>query len=303
MLKKIKQAFISKINMGKSLISIEATRYFMDVKRELLEIDNDFSKAKSSEKKLMIANRLLEVSRQLSILSKEMKFQADPYLRQDDFSLLNNKQVLLQKKIDAHLDNQKKLYKKHMYFSGFPYQSLEIANVFGARDTEKRYSDYELDFYLSEKDVILDIGGNIGAMSLYSVFRKGCKADCVEHNPYMTLIGKDIAEHLKISEKIMFYDVPFQEWKPNQLYTKIFSFAAHHTDDGGHSPGFKGYIKKLHSYLSQDGMLFFESHNNDVGERSFYEDMNSIATLFDVISQKKLTEWGQREFYILKKKK
>jgi len=204
--------------------------------------------------------------------------------------------VVLHKKIQRELRAQRREYNRHRYAYGHPYQGLATLGVFGARSTEVRWNKYGLQKFLKPHYTILDIGCNCGFMSLYSVFRVGCKADAVDINPYMLNIGRHCAELLRLQEDIRFICSDFTKFKAERTYDVVFSFAAHHTEDGQHCPNVRDYLARIHSLLAPDGLLVFESHGYDIENTEFRRQMQDAETLFQVVQQKSLF-CGQRELF------
>ncbi len=206
----------------------------------------------------------------------------------------------LHAKINHELQRQKKAFPEFLYFKGFPYQALDILNIFGARPTEIRYKDYGLDEILDKDDLILDIGANCGFMSIYSALRTGCRAVCIDHNEYMLNIGQHVSEYLGLESKINWTGERFQEYSSEEKFTVVFSFAAHWTDDGGYRVGLIEHLKKIHSLMATDGVLVFESHTSDIGDRDFFNNMESVRDHFQWDGSV-LLEDKTRELFIMKK--
>ena len=212
----------------------------------------------------------------------------------------SNNLLTLHKKIYNLLLLQKNNYKHYAYFSGYPYQSLGILNVFGDRGTEERFEAYELAKWIKSSDTILDIGCNCGFMSIFTSFRTGCSAEGIDINPHMISIGNEVAAYLNLSDKVKLITGDFKEFKCAKIYSVIFSFATHWTDDKNYRVSLDEHFSKLHTLLQSNGLLVFESHYNDVGQESFYDSINRSSELFR-IEEKKILENGCREFYYMRK--
>lgn len=208
--------------------------------------------------------------------------------------------MTLHNKIYDLLLLQKKDYKHYAYFNGYPYQSLGISNVFGDRGTEERFDAYELSKWINPSDRILGIGCNCGFMSIYTSFRTGCSVEGIDINPYMISIGKEVAAYLKLSDQVKLSTGDFNEFKCAKTYSVIFSFATHWTDDKNYRVSLDEHFYKLHTLLHSNGLLVFESHNNDVGQESFYDSINRSSGLFR-IEERKILENGCRELYYMRK--
>lgn len=202
--------------------------------------------------------------------------------------------------IQKQIKLQKKETDGFMYYKGLPYQSLDILDIYGARPTELRFQDYNLQNLITSSDHILDIGANCGFMAIYSVFRTGCNADAIDHNPYMVQIGKDTAKYLEISDKVNMITGRFQDYKLEAKYSIVFSFAAHWTDDKGYRVGITDHLEYIHSLLTPGGTLVFESHTTDVNNKNFYDSLKSMRTKFEWDGST-MHDNGTRELFIMKK--
>lgn len=219
----------------------------------------------------------------------------------DDISKNNNRSLLeLHRDISRELKKQKNEYPDYMYFSGFPYQSLGILNIFGARDTEKRFEDYELSKHLTSRDNILDIGCNCGFVAIYASYRTGCIAEGLDINNYMINIGNHCVRYLNLENKVTLKHSNFQIYKTDNKYSAVFSFATHWTDDKNYRVNIIEHLNKIHKLLKKDGLLFFESHSADVENISFHNSLNEAKHLFHW-NDVKLLDNNTREFYIMRK--
>lgn len=196
---------------------------------------------------------------------------------------------------------QRLAYPNYTYFNGYCYQSLRLAGVYGNRDTESRYADYGLGQFLKPGMHLLDIGASAGFMSIYAAMRYGCSAQCVEHNRYMGDMGRAVARFLGVQDQIEFSDTRIQEMQFTRGFDGIFSFAAHWTDDEGIRVQLDEHMAYLHSLLNPGGILFFESHSNDVGDASFDRIMEDIQQGLFTLREKRMLENGTRAFYVLQK--
>ena len=95
-----------------------------------------------------VAAGLHRIGVELQALAREIKNVSHPGGRDDGTTLANNRRLVLEGKIQAALDAQRQTYDKHAYFGGYLYQGLDIANIFGMRDTERRFATYGIDQYL-----------------------------------------------------------------------------------------------------------------------------------------------------------
>lgn len=206
----------------------------------------------------------------------------------------------LHQRISEILKAQKEEYGHYAYFSGYPYQSLGILGIYGERASEERFDHYSLQDYINKDDYVLDIGCNCGFMSILTTYRTGARCHGVDINPYMTDIGMECAKFLKISDKIKLEGLKFQDITGNEIYTAVYSFATHWTDDGNYRVALKEHLEKIHMLLKPAGTLVFETHCADVGDETFYRTMNEAKTLFSWNGLKR-TDNNMRELYIMKK--
>jgi SAM-dependent methyltransferase len=204
--------------------------------------------------------------------------------------------VTLHKKIDIELRRQKKEYKSLRYAYGYPYQGLATLGVIGARSTEDRWDAYGLQAYVTSQDTILDVGANCGFMSLYSVFRTGCRADCIDINPYMLNIGRHCADLLRLDGHMGFIEGDFNDMEIECKYSLVFSFAAHQTEDGQHCPTLRNYFERVHKLLRAGGHLVFETHGYDADNAEFQQSIMSIGDMF-ALEEKRSLFHGKRELY------
>lgn len=194
-------------------------------------------------------------------------------------------------------------YAGYKYFSGLPYQGLGIAGVFGNRESALRYEVYGLGRYLRPESTILDIGASCGFLSIYAAFRTGCRAECIEHNPHMVEIGRAVARHLGVDDRVVFHAARFQDLAlAERVYSHVFSFAAHWTDDEGLRVDLGAHLRRLASLLADGGALFFESHSADIGDATFEGTMREAALTAFRVLERRLLEAGTREFFVLGKR-
>ncbi len=206
----------------------------------------------------------------------------------------------LQKKVRWQLFLQKKKWPHHSYASGYFYQGFKAVGITGKRSTEERYIEYEMDSWLSPQNNVLEVGANSGFFSIKMVLEKGCFVDAVELNPYLVEIGKLTADYFKVQDKISFFQENFLSFKAKKKYDVILSFANHYTTDGNLRVELISYFKLLRSFLVDDGLLLFESHQKDCDSQEFLYAMKNIDENFRVIKSKHIEKY-ERLFYVLKK--
>ncbi len=210
---------------------------------------------------------------------------------------------VLHGKIDRILKAQKKEYGHYAYFYGYPYQSLGILGIYGERPSEERYDAYKLSDLVNKDDHVLDIGCNCGFMSVLTSYRTGATTHGIDINPYMIDIGRECADFLGLSDKVVLEAKKFQEMEAGNAgpFSVVYSFATHWTDDGNYRVALTDHLKKIHSLMKPGGLLVFESHCADVGDATFYETMEDIRSHF-TWDGKQLSDKGERELYLMKAK-
>ena len=150
----------------------------------------------------------------------------------------------LHKKLEKHIESQSKNWKSFVYAKGKQfYQGFDEIEIDGCRPTEKRFTRYQIEKYLSKEKSTLDIGCNCGFLTLF-ISRYVSQIDGVELNPYLVSIAKDTKDFLKI-ENANFYTSGFEDFKTEKKYDIIFSLANDETIDGNTKFSFKEYIQKI----------------------------------------------------------
>ncbi len=201
-----------------------------------------------------------------------VKFDKYRTLRKEIFFILNT--------------NKNNLYD---YGEGYFYQSLEKISLSGLRLTQKRIETLDLNNYIKDK-TILDIGSNIGAISL-QLDQTFNSFDNIEHNNILNKIGQKISNVIS-NKQINFYSEDFMEKKFTKNYDIILSLANHHTFDGG-IKNTDLYFEKILNILKKNGILIVESHHPKYeNEEKFQNIINQILKK-DLITIKK----GSYKFY------
>ena len=213
----------------------------------------------------------------------------------------------LHEKLRKHVDAQIKEWDSFVYASenGF-YQGFEEIKIDGCRPTEKRFARYKIEDYLSRDKIALDIGCNCGFLTIYlSKFLK--HIDGVEINPYLTSIGKDTKEFLKI-ENLDFHTSGFEEFQTDKKYDIIFSLANDNTIDGKTKFTFIEYIKKIQNLLKPDGLLMWETVSMDTYDPELFNPKRKIFEEFFNLLEERMVKSEypvnvpERRFLVLKKK-
>lgn len=216
---------------------------------------------------------------------------------QSDWFVLGKFQ--LQAKINEILRRQALEYGDYSYFYGKLYQSLGIAGVYGERGTEERFDAYGMSALIDNTDHVLDLGCNAGFMAIYASFRTGCTATGIDINPYMIEVGKTVSDYLRVSRLVDLQAVRIQDFRVEQKYSVVFSFATHWTDDENYRVPIRKHFELLASLLTPGGKLFFETHSNDVGDPEFYEAIEGVGDLFE-LEMMKDADKSQRHLYLFR---
>ncbi len=181
----------------------------------------------------------------------------------------------LQKKLRKHVDEQMEKWNSFVYAqkNGF-YQGFEEIGIDGCRPTEKRFTRYQIEKYLSKEKTALDIGCNCGFFTIYlSRFLK--HVDGVELNPFLTRIGNDTKEFLE-EKNVDFHTSGFEEFSTVKKYEIIFSLANDDTIDGNTKFTFNEYINKIQNLLKPNGLLMWETISPDTYDPDLFEPKRKI---------------------------
>ena len=209
-------------------------------------------------------------------------------------------------KLKAHLKNQNEKWEHFIYSKqdGF-YQGLDKINIKGSRSTEKRFNEYNIGSLFSKNKNVLDIGRNCGFVSLYtSEFVKNVIG--VEINPFLVKISNETKVFLEI-KNVKFICSAFEEYKTEEKFDIVYSFANDSTIDGNTTLNFDEYIDKIKKLLKDDGILIFEGQAIDsMISEQFEQKFNFLKLNFDVLEKRKISSEypinvPMRDFLILKK--
>lgn len=208
----------------------------------------------------------------------------------------------LHAKIRDILSRQKKQYEHYSYFDGQPYQSLAMLGIFGERPSEERFVKYGLSEIIDRQDRILDIGCNCGFMAIVTAYRTGCNAVGIDINPYMIEIGNAVVRYLGLESKVDLRAGRFQDYTSDSKFSVVFSFATHWTDDGNYRVGLSEHFARIAALLNDSGVLVFETHSADVGQKKFYDALQEARSIFEFDGKAGVVENGTREFYVMRKR-
>jgi len=241
---------------------------------------------------------------------KELKEAWSKLLLKYHLNLLNLKNTILSntvrlkykslhKKIKSHFKLQNLQWKTPIYPC---YQGYKRIALSGLRPTEERLKAYGLNKYLNDGFTVLDIGCNSGFISLEtSYFVKS--VDGLDVNPFLINVAKDTKDFLEI-KNANFYCTGFEDYHTDKIYDIIFSFANHETWDGNSKYLLDEYLKKIWSLLSEDGKLFFETH--DIRKENITQIKENLDKFFiteeDFFYSRIHPAMVDRKFYILKKR-
>lgn len=232
-----------------------------------------------------------------------------PYLKfRDDVDVLffRRKLLPLHRRLEKHLNAQRKAWKSHIYTGGYYYQGWDDIGICGIRETNQRFKDYGLSSLLTPKMSVLDIGCNNGFLALMVAQSSG-HVDAIEFNPFLVKIGSDVQKFLGI-ENIDFIVGDFAQFNPAKKYDLILSLANHQTGDANLNLAFRSHMERLHGLLNDEGLVVLESHISEARDPEFIVQMKGLSDLFSIvrestISQYKILYIGDRLLFVLRKKK
>ena len=151
---------------------------------------------------------------------------------------------------------------------------------------------------------MLDIGSNCGFVSLYtSEFVKNVIG--VEINPFLVKISNETKVFLEI-KNVKFICSAFEEYKTEEKFDIVYSFANDSTIDSNTTLNFDEYIDKIKKLLKDDGILIFEGQAIDsMISEQFEQKFNFLKLNFDVLEKRKISSEyplnvPMRDFLILK---
>ncbi len=134
------------------------------------------------------------------------------------------------------------------------YQNFNKIGLKGQRPVEERYNIYKLYKIINKNSVVLDLGSNIGCMSLY-VAETAKEVHGVEFYPDFNKIAELIKKEIGISN-CFFHTKKLLDFKTKQKFDVILSLAVH----GASMEGFINLTEKIYKeMLKKNGYLLFES--------------------------------------------
>lgn len=172
-------------------------------------------------------------------------------------------------------EQERSLYNKFDYGSGYYYQSSTRLKIRGFRNTQQRISALDLETLLAAQDV-LDIGSNAGFLliDLADHIRRGFG---VEINPFLVKQAREAAKFSQ-SKNLVFVSGSFEDLLVrDNRFTRILSFANHKTIDGQSQLSVELYFKKIYRILAPGGLLIFESHPLEIESDQAFQDVLELA--------------------------
>lgn len=188
--------------------------------------------------------------------------------------------------------------KQRFGMNGF-YQSYRRVKIVGQRlPVEDRLLIYGLKGKLDPSDIVLDIGSNVGFMTL-ELARSTQEAIGIEPNRRLVKISEEVKSYLGIGN-CTFVSCPFEAYTFNGKFTKIFSFASH----GWINLSLNEYIERLCGLLLNGGTLFLESHDIQAKDQEFEITLLKSPAIqrFRIERDGFIDDGGiQRKFFVLTK--
>jgi SAM-dependent methyltransferase len=204
-----------------------------------------------------------------------------------DYLALKGKPVeltALHNELKLILEESHQQWPHHDYGEGYFYQSNHNLSIRGLRNTDFRFSFYRLGELLTKDTRVLDIGCNAGFLSLKMAGY--CKhVDAFDLNPYLIRIAQKCGQFERI-KNVSFSCSTFDNFPITSSYSMVLSLANHHTFDGNMRPDFRIYMEKIRNIMESDGQLIFESHPNEYKYPFLKKNLDSIADLFKIESEK-----------------
>jgi 2-polyprenyl-3-methyl-5-hydroxy-6-metoxy-1,4-benzoquinol methylase len=136
------------------------------------------------------------------------------------------------------------------------YQSFNKIGLTGQRPVEERYNVYQLEKIINSNTTVLDLGSNIGCMSIH-IAEKAKEVHGVECFPKFVEISNLIKKELVITN-CFFHNVKLLDFKTPYEFDVILSLAVHSSS----MKTFKTLVKRIYKkMLKRNGYLVFESRS------------------------------------------
>jgi len=154
---------------------------------------------------------------------------------------------------------------KHSLYSTIDLTGFEELNKTAIRDTRARFEAMNIKEYSFTGKTLLDIGCNVGHM-LFEATTRGFPISCgLEHLPHIVAIGNNIAEYLRVSDRINIQQANASSLTQDTLNTltgeKIFNIVFCFAVDGYVSNPETFY--KLLTNITKE-ILYFEPNNHKI---------------------------------------
>ena len=211
--------------------------------------------------------------------------------RQNDYLQLLNKRdddlLAFHLRINQHLDAGQRNWKSYDYGEGYFYQSCPEVGISGFRDTAGRVKAMDLKNRVAGKTV-LEIGSNTGFISV-AIAPDAKQVTGFDIGPHLIDISNETAQYLNLTNT-KFECCTFEEFKTEQKFDIVLSFANHSTYDGNSTLELSTFFKRCHELLVSDGLLLFESHPPGLENAEQVEaTCRLIAEDFDILSREVLS--------------
>ena len=182
------------------------------------------------------------------------------------------------------------------------YQSLEKLDIPGKRLSQRRVETYELARYLSNSMRVMEVGCNVGFLSLaIADYVHSIDAFDIDQN-YITIA--EYVQEFCNNNNCRFFVQSLSEFVPIYQYDFVISTAVH----GWSALPFEEYVSILTKHIKPGGLLFFESHELDA-EKNWPDKRALLTNNYDLIGQgfiddvdDRMYQSEIREFLILRKR-
>jgi SAM-dependent methyltransferase len=210
--------------------------------------------------------------------------------RQKDYAGLAGRPDLmkLHRDMNRQLALQAEQWDSYDYGEGYYYQSSDELGITGLRDTGGRVAAFGLRDLVQGRTV-LEIGCNTGFLSL-AIAPQAARIVAFELNPYLIEIAKLGAAFLQ-ADNVEFDAVSFEDFRTDDTFDDVLSFANHHTYDGNTHQTLEEYFARCHALTKPGGRLVFESHPPEIEGSRFGETVKIIERYYD-IERNEVFEYG-----------
>ena len=210
--------------------------------------------------------------------------------RQKDYARLSKHPDLLvvHREMNRQLARQTADWDSYDYGEGYFYQSSDELGITGLRDTTGRVKAFGLDVLLADRSV-LEIGCNTGFLTL-AIAPVARRVVAFELNPYLIAIARIGAKFLGAGN-VEFDVAAFEDFRTDETFDDVVSFANHHTYDGNTRQSLETYFERCHALTNPGGRLIFESHPPEL-EGSDFDKTVAIIDRFYEIERTEVHEYG-----------